>query len=88
MRVFVTACVLASPIATPAIAADTVDNAVQVCIQVTHKSGYPYFDAFYNPATKRVENNISLAYQQPALFYFNKCMASQGFPLSYEKNSN
>jgi hypothetical protein len=39
---------------------------------------YKQFDAYYNPATKRVMNNGPKA---GAIYYFEKCMAEQGFPL-------
>jgi hypothetical protein len=39
------------------------------------------FDAFYNPATGRVENNAQIVAMQPPLFLFNKCMAEHGWPL-------
>ena len=70
-------------IATPAMAADNIEKAVKACVEVAHSAGYEYFDAYYNSASKSVENNITYVYQQSALFPFNKCMASQGFPLTY-----
>jgi outer membrane murein-binding lipoprotein Lpp len=42
---------------------------------------YAKFDAFYNPATGRVQNNNQYV-DQSALYTFNKCMAEHGFPLS------
>jgi hypothetical protein len=42
---------------------------------------YKHFDAFYNPATGRVENNGYLNGDVPPQYQFNKCMASQGLPL-------
>ena len=39
------------------------------------------FDAFYNSATKLVENNAT--WDQAAVFAFNKCMAQQGPPLAH-----
>jgi hypothetical protein len=44
-------------------------------------SFFKKFDAFYNSAAGRVENNAFLDGDLPALYQFNKCMASQGFPL-------
>ena len=70
-------------VTTQAMAADSIQQAAKTCIKVVHDSGYALFDAFYNPATKVVENNVAYVYQKPALFPFNKCMAQQGFPLSY-----
>lgn len=39
------------------------------------------FDAFYNPATGRVQNNNMYNGGRPAAFFFDKCMTSLGFPL-------
>jgi len=43
---------------------------------------YVGFDAYYNPGNGRVMNNVRYNGEAPALYAFNKCMASQGFPLS------
>ncbi|HEX7683857.1 MAG TPA: hypothetical protein VF446_10045 [Trinickia sp.] len=43
---------------------------------------YVRFDAYYNPGNGRVMNNVRYNGEAPALYMFNKCMASQGFPLS------
>ena len=40
------------------------------------------FDAYYNPASGRVENNVTFNGQRPALYAFNKCMNANGTPLS------
>lgn len=40
------------------------------------------FDAYYNPSTGRVENNVMYVGQRPVLYAFNKCMVSKGVPLS------
>lgn len=42
---------------------------------------YSKFDAFYNPATGRVQNNNQYV-DQSAIYAFNKCMSEKGFPLS------
>jgi hypothetical protein len=47
----------------------------------TNENFFKHFDAFYNPVTGRVENNGYLNGDIPAQYQFNKCMASQGFPL-------
>jgi hypothetical protein len=39
------------------------------------------FDAYYG-GSGRVQNNIRYVEERPALYEFNKCMASQGWPLS------
>ena len=70
---------------TSTIAASDITVAVKSCIQVARDAGYPTFDAFYNPASKSVENNVTNVLNQGALFPFNKCMAAEGFPLAYSK---
>jgi hypothetical protein len=39
------------------------------------------FDAFYNTATGKVQNNAVYVGDQAALYQFDKCMASKGYPL-------
>lgn len=55
------------------------------CVEVVHhtepSSFYVHFDATYNPATGMVEYNHVGG--QDALSIFNKCMASNGRPLTY-----
>jgi hypothetical protein len=66
-------------------------NVVKSCVGVVHNDSsagylavfYQNFDAFYNPATGVIENNVVNVGGQEALFAFNKCMAGQGFPLKY-----
>jgi hypothetical protein len=63
-------------------------QAVKYCVDYVHSASpgnyfYKGFDAFYNPATGNVENNVVYAGGQEALFVFDKCMAGQGFPLKY-----
>lgn len=43
-----------------------------------------HFDAFYNPSIGAVESNAYRAGDKNSLFVFNKCMAKQGFPLTYK----
>jgi hypothetical protein len=67
----------------------TIDDVVKQCVDVVHRfpadnsdlGFFKKFDAFYNSAAGRVENNAFLDGDLPALYQFNKCMASQGFPL-------
>jgi hypothetical protein len=67
----------------------TIDDVVKQCVDVVHRfpadksdlSFFKKFDAFYNSAAGRVENSAFLDGDLPALYQFNKCMASQGFPL-------
>jgi hypothetical protein len=71
----------------------TVENAVKHCVDVVHrftadetdKRFFQKFDAFYNPAKGQVENNAVMVGDQEPLYQFNKCMTSQGYPLSYNK---
>ena len=66
-----------------------IEKVVKHCVDVVHQFPadqvlalyFKRFDAFYNPATGRVENNGYLNGDRPPLFEFNKCMASQGLPL-------
>jgi hypothetical protein len=66
-----------------------IEKVVQYCVDVVHKfpadetEAYYFkrFDAFYNPATGLVQNNGYLVGDEPPLYEFNKCMASQGLPL-------
>src|SRR4051812_41625018 len=70
-------------------------KAITHCVNVVHNthpqeqymgSYYKHFDAYYNPATGTAENNAKLVGDQDPLFVFNKCMAQQGFPLTYIKS--
>ena len=71
-----------------------IEKAVKHCVDVVHQfpahnqmdvgtdeKFFKHFDAFYNPASGRVENNGYLNGDIPPQYQFNKCMASQGFPL-------
>ena len=45
---------------------------------------YTSFDAFYNPSNGQVEKNAATVQGRvEPLFYFNKCMAETGMPLTY-----
>jgi hypothetical protein len=66
----------------------TADDLVQHCVDVVHHHSdatgfFAKFDAFYNPANGTVENNARLVGDEEPLYQFNKCMASQGQPLTY-----
>ena len=77
-------------------AADTVVFAKKVvtqCVGVVRqmtpsnallKEYYTSFDAFYNPSNGQVENNATVQGRVEPLFYFNKCMAETGMPLTYK----
>jgi hypothetical protein len=72
---------------------DTINKAVNECIEVVHSSpGNDFekfsdkkFDAYYNPATGLVENNVIYMDDKGSLFKFNKCMTSMGLPLGPKK---
>jgi hypothetical protein len=83
-----------TPSATDTISPGQIEKVVKHCVDVVHQfpahnqmdigtnaSFFAHFDAFYNPATGRVENNGYLNGDIPPQYQFNKCMASQGFPL-------
>jgi hypothetical protein len=42
---------------------------------------YKHFDAFYNGASGKVENNAFLNVDQQALYVFRECMAEHNYPL-------
>lgn len=85
------ACILLIGCAFPAAAQnkDSIDKAVARCVELVHKSpgtdmekySFSKFDAYYNPATGAVMNNVIYADDQLSLFKFNKCMVNEGFPL-------
>jgi hypothetical protein len=69
-----------------------IEKAVKHCVDVVHQfpahnqieipgagEFYKHFDAFYNPATARVENNGYLNGDIPPQYQFKKCMGAQGF---------
>jgi hypothetical protein len=66
--------------------------AVKNCVDQVHDAGYDNFDAYYNEATRNVENNLPQSFVTPddeaTNYEFRKCMADAGFPLGYRRNSN
>ena len=67
--------VAAQPVAGP-------DAAVKRCVQVVRQmQGSNWFDAYYNPATRSVEDNVTYNYQVEARYPFRKCMAELGYPM-------
>jgi hypothetical protein len=68
---------------------NTINDAVEYCVDfVRNSSGtdmekysFSKFDAYYNPATGGVADNVIYTNDQLSLFKFNKCMVNQGFPL-------
>jgi hypothetical protein len=66
-----------------------IEKVVKHCVDVVHQfpavqmeaQFFKRFDAFYNSSIGRVQNNGYLNGDVPPLYEFNKCMASQGFPL-------
>lgn len=73
----------------PTIDDATVEKTVKECLDQIHKipsdngfiNFYAQFDAYYNRATKEVNNNAYRVGDNPVLFKFNKCMAERGLPL-------
>jgi hypothetical protein len=60
-----------------------IKSVVKACVAAVHvQYGSDLFDAFYNPATQMVENNVTTQGQLPFLYNFRKCMAEQGYPLT------
>ena len=71
----------------------SIPDAVKHCVDVVHNlpdadSFYKDFDTYYNPATRRVENNAFLNGHAPAEYQFHKCMSAQGFGLGSGKSAN
>ena len=65
--------------------------AIEACVQVGRAVPPPQysdgsmtkgFDAYYNPITGRVQNNVRYQGEMPALYAFNKCMVGKGISLS------
>lgn len=71
------------------------NGAVAYCVDTVHHfpadpseiQFFKKFDAYYNTATGKIENNGLFVGDQAALYQFNKCMASQGVPLTYGANT-
>jgi hypothetical protein len=90
-RVLAVALFVVAGLATSATAQQgksTIENAVKHCVDVVHrfpaqvdKYIFENFDAFYNSATSTVQNKAFGIFDRPALYQFDKCMASEGFPL-------
>jgi hypothetical protein len=64
-----------------------IESAIRICVTEAQKINYK-FDAFYNQASGKAENNVptsvpgyELESWENALYTFRKCMASQGWPL-------
>src|SRR5580704_14671737 len=63
-----------------AVDGQAINNSVKFCVAQVHlQNDEPSqrFDAFYNPATGRVENNATYDSDREALSRFEKCMAMQ-----------
>lgn len=68
----------------------TLKAAIEACVQVGRAVPPPQysdgsmtkgFDAYYNPITGRVQNNVRYQGEMPALYAFNKCMVSKGISI-------
>lgn len=65
-------------------------NTVKQCVDQVHadksepdlKIFFEKFDAFFNLASERVENNAYRAGDQRALYVFKKCMNARGVPIN------
>jgi hypothetical protein len=72
-----------------------ITKAVKQCVGAVHKLGqcvgvetcprdsefFKSFDAFYNPTSGRVEDNVTMQGERKALFIFRKCMTEKGLSL-------
>ena len=79
-----------TPQATKQESATAIEQTVAKCVKYvrsletekeTYNQVFAAFDAFYNSATGRVENNNQFV-DQKAVYTFNKCMTSKGMPLA------
>jgi uncharacterized coiled-coil protein SlyX len=68
----------------------TLKAAIEACVQVGRAVPPPQysdgsmtkgFDAYYNPISGRVQNNVRYQGEMPALYAFNKCMVGKGISL-------
>jgi hypothetical protein len=73
-----------------------ITKTVKHCVAVVHAAGkcgqdscpngfdqafFQGFDDFYNPASGKIENNVTVQGERKAMFVFRKCMAEKGVPL-------
>jgi len=81
---------LAQPQTNPTDPNAALKSAVRACVRhvrnmpnpnPVYGDSYKHFDAFYNPASGRVENNAFLNVDQQALYVFRECMAEHNYPL-------
>ncbi len=61
-------------------------KSIQLCIANVHSIApgnqfYSRFDAYFDPVTGTVKNNVMYNGDMPALYAFRKCMIQQGFSL-------
>lgn len=68
----------------------TLKSAIEACVQVGRTVPIPQysdgsmtkgFDAYYNPVSGHVRNNVRYQGEMPALYAFNKCMVGKGVSL-------
>lgn len=62
-------------------------DVIAECVQTVHEAApndnfFQQFDAYYNPTTGRVANNVIYVGGRPALYSFQKCMSNKGWPMS------
>lgn len=67
---------------------EAINQVMKHCIDIVHGTQDPIyqeffhrFDAYFNAANGKIQNNATVVGDQKALFVFNKCMAQNGFPL-------
>jgi hypothetical protein len=61
-----------------------IDAVVKYCVNEMHaKDDFPSqnFDAYYNAATGKVQNNVIYVRDEEPLYRFQKCVAMQGIPI-------
>jgi hypothetical protein len=68
------------------LSAQQITAVVKACVEAArahevHEGAQPHFDAYYNPASGRVQSNVTMQFQRPTLFVFDKCMAEHGLPI-------
>lgn len=65
----------------------TLQAAIEACVQIGRATPPPQysdasltknFDAYYNPITGRIQNNVRYQGEMPALYAFNKCIVRKG----------
>jgi hypothetical protein len=86
-----TSAVAKPPLPKPAGDPKLTKAAVENCVDQVRHDGHDNFDAYFNEATRNVENNLPRSFitldDEAASFAFRKCMADAGFPLGSHRIS-